>query len=487
MIRTLVSHSLVYGLTHIAARASLLIALLVLATILPPADYGALAMLTLVGNLAGIIVPLQVAQGLARHHGAAPTAADKDLYSGSAWRFTLAAQLLFLAAGEAFAAMATQWVLGEAGYVPVFRIALLVMVLNGLFFFLQSQFRWAFRPGDFVAISLIYSFLTLGLAVGLALLWPVPLEGAVIGQAAGAAAAVLWGAWRLRQHLWAGFDWPRLREMLLFAAPLVPAALSVALISYASRIILNDLGTLADVGVFALAGQIATVATLAIVGLQAAMTPLVTVHHAEPGTPQALGRVFEAFCGAALIVCLCLGLFATEAVPWLDVAAYARAGPLVLLLAPAVLLCEMYIFAPGFWVAKRTRLQAALSAGAALFAFAAGYILIGAFGLTGAAVAALISGAFFFACWWTVSARFYPVPVRWARLAAVLTAGAGAGAAAMLLTTPGTTVAIAAKLGALTFVATLVVASGLVPWREGVLAALAHLRRPVPAAPGPQP
>ncbi|HEV2866485.1 MAG TPA: hypothetical protein VGX37_08210, partial [Allosphingosinicella sp.] len=68
MIRTLISHSLVYGLTNIAARGALLVSLLVLPMILPPTDYGALAMLALAGNLASVIVPLQVSQGLARHH-----------------------------------------------------------------------------------------------------------------------------------------------------------------------------------------------------------------------------------------------------------------------------------------------------------------------------------------------------------------------------------------------------------------------------------
>lgn len=483
MIRTLLSHSLVYGLTNIAARGALLVSLLVLPAILAPADYGALAMLTLVGNLAGVVVPLQVAQGLARHYGAAASQAEKDRYASSAWWFTLAAQLVFLGSGLAFAEPATAWILGDAGYVPVLRVALVVMVLNSLFFFLQSQFRWAFRPGDFVAASLTYSFLTLALSIGLALLWPVPLLGVVIGQAAGAAVAVLWAVCRLRAHILARPRRPALREMLSFAAPLVPAALSVALISYSARIVLNDLGSLAEVGVFALASQIAGIATLAIVGLQAAMTPLVTVHHGDPSTPAALGRVFQAFCAAAVVVCVVLGLFAPEAIGWLDDPEYARAGPLVLLMAPAVLLVEMYIFAPGFWIAKRTGLQAALSAVSAAVAFAASYLLIGALGLTGAALASLLSALFFFISWWMVSRRFYPIPVAWVRLSLFLAAAAAAAAGAAEWSTVGTGAGVAVKLAVVAVVGLLAVLSGLVPWRDGVIAAASHLRRGSPASP----
>jgi len=485
MIRTLVSHSLVYGLTNIAARASLFVSLLVLPTILEPVDYGALAMLTLVGNLAAIVVPMQVAQGLARHHGVAGSEAEKDLYSSTAWWFTVFASLTFFAAGQAAAPWATHLILGDEIYTPVLRIALAVMFLNTLFFFLQSQFRWSFRPGDFVIVSLTYSVLTLGLSVGLALAAPLPLEGVVIGQAIGAGIAVIWGMWRLWSRFTSPFDQVRLREMLGFGGPLVPAALSVAIIVYAARIALNDSGSLSDVGVFAFASQIAAIATLAIVGLQAAMTPLVTAHYREPETPAALGRVFEAFSAAALVICLMLGLFAPEAIAWYDHPEYSRAGPLVMVMAPALVIAEMYIFAPGFWIAKRTGLQALVSVIAALAALAAAYLLIGRLGLLGATLATLASSTFFFALWWIVSGRFYRIPVRWTRLALYVAAAGGAGACAMYLTEPGTTSALAAKSLALLTAAVLAVATGLVPLREAMVAARKLAAPRAPSSSGP--
>lgn len=485
MIRTLLSHSLVYGLTYIAARGTLLVSLLVLPLILAPTDYGALAMLTLVGNLVAVVVPLQVAQGLARQHGADIPVEEQILYAGSAWWFTLIALALFLGLGQAFAGWGNSQVLGDPAYVPVFRIALVVMVLNSLFFFLQSQFRWTFRAGDFVAVSLLYSLLTLTLSIGLALASANPLRGVVIGQAIGGAVAVAWGAWRLRDRLAARIDRGRLREMLRFAAPLVPATLSVTLVVYAGRIVLNDVGSLADVGVFAFASQIASIATLAVVGLQAAMTPLITVHHQDPGTPAALARVFQAFCAVALIVCLMLGLFAAEAIAWLGDPDYARAAPLVLLLAPAMLLGEMYVFAPGFWIAKRTGLQAAWCLAAAGLAFALGYALIGAFGLAGAAMSTLAAGIVFFTGWWLISGRFYPIPVRWRPLALYALGSVAAAVAAVELTSAGTPAALAAKAAALAAAAALALLSGLVPWREGMVAAMTLVKRKPPLSPGP--
>lgn len=485
MIRTLVSHSLLYGVTHIAARGTLLVSLLVLPAILAPADYGALAMLTLAGSLAAAVVPLQVAQGLARQFDAEREEADKRRFSSSAWWFTIATQIVFLIAGQIFADWGTALLLGDQGYRAAFRIALAVMVLNSLFFFLQSQFRWAFRRSDFVVVTLIYSLLTLSLSIGLALLSPAPLRGVLTGQAIGAGAAVAWGVWRLRDHLLGTPDARRLREMLRFSVPLVPSVLSVSLILYASRIVLNDMATLADVGILTFANQIAAIAGLAIVGVQAAMTPIVNVHHHEPGTPRALGRVFQAFCAGAVIVCLGLGLFAPEVILLMGAAEYAAAAPLVLLLAPALLLTEMYIFAPGFWIARRTGLQAAVSVASALIAIAAAYVLIARFGILGAVLSSLLSATLFFAVWWKVSGRFYPVPVQWSRIAIYVVLAGGAGTAALLLTVPATPFAIAAKLLVLAFAAGLSVVTGLVPWREGVVAALSLVRRSPPLSSAP--
>lgn len=483
MIDSLLRHSVTYGLTNIVARGSLLVSLLVLAGILGPTDYGALAMLTLVGTLAALVVTLQVSQGLARYYSGSKDEGERTAFASSAWWFTLAGQLLFLVVCQAFAPWLIDRVLGSRAYLGAFRIALVVMVFNGLFLFIQAQFRSAFRPRDFVIVSLIYSLFASGLSIALAMAAPVPIEGAFLGQAVGTAAAVAWGGWRLRGQLLHPISQSHLRQMLAFAVPLVPASLAVSMLAYAPRIALNDLSSLAAVGVFAFAAQIGTVSTLAVVGLQAAMTPLITAHHAEPGTPAAIGRVFEAFCAAGLLLCLALGLFAADAIAWRGDPAYAAAGPLVMMLAPAALLVEMYIFAPGFWIAKRTSLQAVVSIVSGLLALALAYLLIGAFGLFGAAIGSLGSAAAFSLAWWMLSDRFYPVPVRWGRIILFVTATVSGSIAALVLTTPGTVLAVAAKLAVMAAGAALAVAIDLVPWRDG-MRALARIagREPPPSA-----
>ena len=473
MVGQAVRQSAVYGTATILSRATLLVSLLVLPYILTPRDYGALSMLVTVTALVVIVVPLEVSQALARFYAPA-SAAAKKAYASSARSFLLLTLLAFLVVGQALAEPLCMLILGDPAFLSAFRIALLQMALYCLFLFHQNQCRWEFRTAEFVLISLVFSFFTLALSLGLGFLIDPPLVGVVLGQLAGAAVAAGLGAFGLRRSFDLLIDREKLREMLLFSLPLVPASVALFANIYGSRVILNALSTLEDVGIYTLAAQIGGIASLGIVGVQAALTPLVMANHHKPETPGHLARMFEAFFGSAVVVCLLLGLFAPELIYFVGNPAYSAAGPLVLILAPALLLSQMYIFAPGFAVAKRTVWQMWVSIGSAALGLAANFWLIPLFGIAGAALATLVSGASFLLLWFLFSQRLYPIPVRWGLIALATAGGVGLGLAGQALDDVGLFVGLAAKALIIAAAAALVVLIGLVPFRS-ILAVLRAL------------
>jgi O-antigen/teichoic acid export membrane protein len=475
MIRRFVSDSLVYGTTTLLSRAALLVALLVLPFILAPRDYGALSMIVTVAAFVAILVPLEIGQGLARHYAPAPPA-EKKRWAGSALAFLLIALVLFLLSAQALAEPLCRLILGDAGYVGVFRIALVMMALNCLFFFLQNQCRWEFRTAEYMLISLVFALLTLALSIGLALLVEPPLVGVLAGQALGAAVAVALGGFGLRRSFELRIDAAKLRELLRFSLPLVPASAALLLSVHASRLILNGLSSLEEVGLYTLAAQIAGIASLGIVGVQAAATPLIMANHHKPETPAQLARLFEWLFGLGVVACLVLGLLAPELIFYAGNREYAAAGPLVLLIAPGLLLMQMYVFAPGFAVAKRTVWQMWVSIGSAVIAVVLNYALIRLWGMTGAAAATLLSGAVFLTLWTVFSQRFYPVPVRWGLIALATCAGMLFGAIGQNLPNMGLAAALIAKAALIAAAAAIVVMAGLVPLR-GSLAVVKSLVR----------
>ncbi|HEY0042972.1 MAG TPA: lipopolysaccharide biosynthesis protein [Allosphingosinicella sp.] len=456
MIREFLGKSIFFGVITVISRSAAVISLLVLPYILDPSAYGALAMISLTSMFVLAMVPLQITQGLARYYSTGP-AGERERYVATAWLFTLLQYGLFLAISMPLTGPISELLFAGSGseirsYQMAMPTALLAIVSNGLFFFVQTQLRWSMRTGGFAAVSIIYSFLTLGLSVGLGAAADHPFRGVITGQLLAALIATAIGIWLLRKSLATRFDRKKFQEMALFSLPLVPGSLFVFIIGSASRIALNGVGTLADVGVYTFANQIAGLATLSIVGIQGALAPLVMANFDKPETPATLGSFFEGFTAFAACLCLGLGLFSNDLIRLIGSPGYAEASELVLLLAPALIIAEMYIFSPGFFIAKRTTRQMWVSAVGAAVSLGLAYPLSAAWGVHGAAVAALLGSIAFFMSWFLAAQPLYPVPVRWGRVGIFCAVAIGLGFA-------GVHVRFESVLPSLAFKAALVVAA----------------------------
>lgn len=414
-----------YTAAQMVTRGAQVAALLIFPLLLSPSEYGALGLIVAAAALVNVVAPLEVTQGLVRY---LPTASpgDKPALSASAWWFTLVAVLVTAIAGLLAAPVLSAALFGASGYEPVFRTAVMFFAGNALFYFLLNQCRWEFRVADYVVMSIAFAGLTLGLGLALAVQWRDALLGAITGQAIGALAVVAYGMVKLRSALWHRPNAVRTRQMLRFSLPLVPASLAVFAAIYASRLIVNDKLTLADVGLFTFASQVATIPSFVILGLQAAVTPFVMARFAEARTPPLLARLFEGVVCIGLLAALGIAFFIGDILRTIGNHSYAGAAPLVMILAPAYLIQQLPIFFPGFAIAERTGLQMVVAITSAVIVVAANYALIDALGLAGAALATLLSALAFLSSWVVLANRFYPIPVRWPRVAALAAAGAAA-------------------------------------------------------------
>jgi O-antigen/teichoic acid export membrane protein len=365
--------------------------------------------------------------------------------------------LLALVSAALAALVFSQWLnlrlLGEPRYLPEFRLALLYFVLNTSFIFVQNLFRWAFQPRGYTIVTAFFALATLTLSLGLAATLPNPLAGVIAGLACGAGAGVGLSLFRLKGQLGIGIELAKLKRMLKFSLPLVPASCAIFLSTYASRFILNADLTLGDVGLFTWASQLAAIPALLLLGVQGAVTPLVMKHHNDPQAPALLARSFETIFVATLWLSVALGLFAPELVRLLGYSSYERAAPLVIILAPALLLLQLYVFAPGFAVAERTGLQLAVSIVGAIAAIVFNMLLVNAIGLTGAAIATLASSLVFIGCWFVFSHRLYPLPIRWRSILLFVIAAVGCSFVGTRAAGTGILGSIALKTALLTMLA----------------------------------
>jgi O-antigen/teichoic acid export membrane protein len=465
VLRAFFKDSMLYGAAGILSRGISLLLVPLYTRVLSPGDYGSLDMLLAFGALVNFTVALEVTQGVARFYPEAATREEKGSVASTALWFTLATYTAFWAAGAAAAPALGGLLLDAPQRDGLVQVALAAIWAGGLFYFAQNQLRWEMQAARSAAVSLLMSVATAAVSVVLVVVVKLGVAGLLWGQFAGALLGAAAGLYLTRASYRFGFSRARLATLLRFSVPLVPSSIAVFVAMYVDRFAIKELMTLRDVGLFGVGYRIASLAGLLMLGFQGALTPLVFSHYREPETPGRLAQLFRYFVAFALMVVVGLSLFAPELLWVFTTPEYAGGARVVPLLAPAIVLSGMYIFAPGLGIAKRTGGIALITIGGAVLNTALNFVLVPWLGIAGAALGSLLSALFVFTTYMVSSQRLYPVPHRWPRIAAAV-----AGAVAVLALAPhlrlGLVAGLAAKAGLMAAAALLMVAAGLVEPRE---------------------
>ena len=412
---SLLSGSVTYGAVTIFSRIASIILIPILTRLLSPEEYGILSMALTLVMLANFVVTFEVSQAVTLFFNDR-SRADRNLYPGTAIRFSLAMYLSLLVVVTIFGEMISKMIVGGTIGTAIVIDGTMLLAANGIFFLIQNQFRLELQSRGYAILTLGYVLLTSFGAIGGALLFYSPAEGVILGQAGGAAIVDIVGVLMLWNSFRGGFDTAKLREMLKYSLPLVPAGLLLLGGQQAPKLILSMYGSLEDVGIYGLAYQIAGFSALAVLGVQTAITPSILANHEDAETPKMLGRLFERFAIVALILCSSLSIFASELVIIFSTSSYRRAADFVPFLSFAIVLNCFYIFFPGKIIRGKSASQLVASAGSFLVAVVTGLFLIRFDGVRGAALSALLSAATFFFIWCRISQKLYRVPINWLNL-----------------------------------------------------------------------
>ena len=432
MVRNVFTHGALYALAGAVSNGMSFLLFPLLAHVLTPAEFGVVDLLAVLATLIHLTIALEIVQGMARQLPDSDDVAERRAYASTALWFTIAVYTPFAIVGIALAGPLTDEFLGRTIDPDVLRIAVVAAWATGVMYVGQNTLRFELRPRAFAVVTVVLASVTASTTALLLVMLGGRAEYAVAGQLAGATAGGAVALWLARRNYGLCFDRAKLRTMLAFSVPLVPASVGVFLNSYADRLAIKASRTLADVGVYGVGLRLSLVVGLVLLGFQGSVTPLVLSHYREPGTPAALARVFRIFSLLALVLFVAISVFAHEALELLTAPAYHSAEHLVPPLTAGAFLAGMYIFAPGLTIARRTRPMAAISVAGGLANVAMAFTLVPVIGVEGAAIAFLVTSAASFAALMTLSQREYHVPHDWRRLgpaAATAVAAAVAGAA----------------------------------------------------------
>ncbi len=410
MLRNFFKNSLTYSIGHVLTSGIAIFLLPIYTRYLSPAEYGIIDMFLVIAALINLTIALEITQGIARYYQDAKGEKEKREYTSSAFWFTILVYLFFFFISFIFSDTFTLWLLEDINKKKIFLLAVFSITTSGIFRFTRNQLRWQIQPKNSVITSLLNVVVTGSLVVYLMVVQELKVESIFIGQIAGNITASLLAIFFVRKSYGFTFSISKFKKMVSYSMPLVLSGIGIFITLYIDRIAIKDLLGLNELGTYGVAYRFAAVAFLVMTGFQKSLSPLVFKHYQEENTPLDISKIFNIFIIFALLMVAGGILFSKELVVLFTTKAYYSSESLIALLVMAILFSNMYIFAPGIGIAKKTKLISLISINSAVINIILNYTLIPVFGLSGAAYSTLIAAIITFFLYIFISQKYYPIP-----------------------------------------------------------------------------
>lgn len=302
--------------------------------------------------------------------------------------------------------------------IPTFWVAAsaFIVLLQAMPTLILSMFQAEKNLGAFGSFKISMTLLNLSLSIIFVIGFKYGWEGRV-GGIAGAYA--LFTALSLlilarKRMLKLNFDSGYFRSALKFGIPLIPHALSGTLLAMVDRLFQVNMLTQADVGVYSVAFQVASVVMIIMSSINQAWSPyLFEQLNSAPSeelmrklvvqTYRIMGAMLGVVIGFVVIVPLVFNLFISDA--------YLDGAVVTMMIGVAMLFQGFYFMVTNYiFYMKKTHLLSIMTLVSAAIVMLLNYVLIPHFGIMGSAYA-MVSGWFVsFLLVWRLAHRVYPMP-----------------------------------------------------------------------------
>lgn len=416
-LKTLIRHTLVYGLGNSGTRAIGFFLIPVYTRYLTPADYGVLALVGMLDQILFIVMNMGQSTALFRTYFAYDKPGDRNaVLTTSLWLSVLAVLpvgLAALALSEVFAVLLT----GQAGYTTWVMIG-----VAGVMFKTLGRLPFAvLRAREESRRYAGFSMARTGAALVLAIVFVVGLHfggrGVLMSQLVAELAMCAVLIPLTLRGLPLKFSRRDAGELLGYGIYLVPSGFMNFLLHLSDRYFLKHFGTLAGVGLYALGYRFGEMIGFAMSAFQLAWIQFLFANRKSPDAPALYARVFTYVLATAGTLWLALALFAREVITLMAAPAFRDAYQVVPWVAGAFLLEGLTATGNiGMPLNKKVKYRPAILATVAALNLALNFTLVPSLGAIGAGMALFTSMAVKLLLELSVGYRLFAVPYEYGRL-----------------------------------------------------------------------
>jgi len=413
-IKQLAAESIIYGISGTVAKSIGFFLIPIYTRIFSPADYGIIALITTLTGLLGMLVVLGLDNSSARWFYDTDEVRNRKHTISSWFWCQLSVSCIFALGLLLFASHISALLLKSEEHAILICLAAITIPLRTFSKVLGNWLRYQRCAWTTTIFSTASSLGTIGIIV----LFVVVLRWGLFGiYSANLIAAILIAIAAISiLKTWispAYLSWVRLKEMLEYGLPLVPAAIASWVTISSDRFILQMFHDNSEVGLYSVAATIASGVALITGAFRMAWGPFAFSIYREKESIDVYSEVLSLYALFGCLLGTIVSLFSPLLLRVLTTHEYFQAASCIPFLAFSfIIIGSTYIVAIGSGIVKRSKPIAIGIFIGATVNIILNFVLIPRYGKEGAAIATLVSYIGVFAYRYPVSQKDYHIPFR---------------------------------------------------------------------------
>lgn len=418
-LRELGKSTIIYGLGDSLQRAIGFILLPLYTRYLSPTDYGDLDVALVVLSLSSTVVIQGMRFSFFRHYADSNDPTERSTLLNTSFYYLLVSSAFIYALMLLLARPLAQLVFSAGSDTTLF---VQLVAITGFFEIVVliplESFRANLQPGRYVGVSIAGFLVRTVLNIYFVAVLGIGLTGVLIGYAAGAGIVAISTLVMVRDRLAFHVSRKHLKQLLSFGLPLIPVGLSWWLLGVSNRLLLEQLASSAELGLYATANKLANLLTILLIKpFSTAWGPYYMRVANGPRPKEAFSKITSRYL---LVLCTAGAGIVIFAPPVLKIVVgqqFWAAEQVVLPLVWAGIVYGMLsILDVGISIAKKTQHFSYIIAIGGATSVALNWVSIPRYGMMGAAFSLVVAYLVTMLITLAVSRRFYPIPYEYGRM-----------------------------------------------------------------------
>ncbi len=382
---------------------------------LEPVDYGVLEMLVLTVDVLSLVLGLQLVYAIAKSHDAAKTPEAKRRVISTAILIVTVLATFFYVCLSFFADNVSLLIFDSEEFAYIFQVIFISSIFGVVNQIPLLYIRIQDRSKLFVAITLMQVLLTVCLTVWMVVFLEMSVFGVVLANTIVSGFVCLALLYSTIKSVGIKYDAAIAKEMVIYSAPLIPGVIGLFILNASDRFFLNELGTLEEVGLYAIGYKFGILISHLLIGpFSLVWSAKMFEVYRHPDRDEILNKVLSGF-GFMLVFCaLGLSMIIEEVLQLMTTPQYYAAAAVVPFVAFAYVMNGLAgVMATPLYAEKKTKVIGYIHSSAAVVCLILNYILIQLYGIMGAAVATFLSFLYILIVTLVISQRFSTVRWNW--------------------------------------------------------------------------